>query len=168
MPPAFQTISSPTATEAFLNSGPSSEMSPDPSMSTFLIDTNTVSYITRGRSRAARLRLRELGADDVACLSAITEAEIRYGLAKRPDAHGLRQGQEAFLSNLKILAWGSEEALAYANLRARLELSGNTLANMDMLIAAHAIATGATLVTNDKALLRLEGLRATENWATDV
>jgi tRNA(fMet)-specific endonuclease VapC len=134
----------------------------------FLLDTNTVSYIARGRSTAARLRLRELEANDVACISTITEAEIRYGLAKKPQAHELRRGQELFLSRIKILPWGSEEALVYAHLRARLETSGKTLENMDMLIASHAIAIGATLVTNDKALLRLEGLHGTENWATDV
>ena len=137
-------------------------------MNYFLLDTNIVSYITRGRSQVARLRLKELGRNDVACISAITEAEILYGLARRPDARAVRQAQEAFLANLKILAWGSDEARAYASLRARLETAGSTLANMDMLIAAHAIATGATLITNDSALLGLKGLHAVENWVTDL
>ena len=56
----------------------------------YMLDTNMVSYIARGRSSAARTRLAALKDDEVACISAITEAEICYGLAKRPDATALR------------------------------------------------------------------------------
>jgi tRNA(fMet)-specific endonuclease VapC len=106
--------------------------------------------------------------DEVACLSAITEAEIRYGLAKRPEATALRERMEWFLAAIKILPWGREEAKTYGALRARLESSGKTLQNMDMQIAAHAIATGATLVTNDKAFAQVDDLHAIVNWATDL
>jgi uncharacterized protein with PIN domain len=56
----------------------------------YMLDTNMVSYIARGRSSAARTRLAALKDDEVACISASTEAEICYGLAKRPDATALR------------------------------------------------------------------------------
>jgi tRNA(fMet)-specific endonuclease VapC len=98
----------------------------------------------------------------------ITEAEIRYGLAKRPEAVALRERMEWFLAAVKVLPWGRDEARAYGVLRANLESSGKTLENMDMLIAAHAIAIGAVLVTNDKAFAQVEDLHATENWATDL
>jgi tRNA(fMet)-specific endonuclease VapC len=106
--------------------------------------------------------------DEVVCLSAITEAEIRYGLAKRPEATALRERMEWFLAAVKILPWGREEAKAYGTLRAKLESSGKTLENMDMQIAAHAIALGAVLVTNDKAFAHVDDLHATVNWATDL
>jgi tRNA(fMet)-specific endonuclease VapC len=136
--------------------------------SLFMLDTNMVSSIAKGRSKAARARMLNLEKDEVVCLSAITEAEIRYGLAKRPEAVALRERMEWFLAAVKILPWGSEEAKAYGALRASLESSGKTLENMDMQIAAHAIALGATLVTNDKAFAQVDDLHATANWATDL
>jgi tRNA(fMet)-specific endonuclease VapC len=134
----------------------------------YMLDTNTVSYITKGHSKAARARMLNLEEDEVVCLSVITGAEIRYGLAKRPEAVALRERMEWFLAAVKVLPWGRDEARAYGVLRANLESSGKTLENMDMLIAAHAIAIGAVLVTNDKAFAQVEDLHATENWATDL
>jgi tRNA(fMet)-specific endonuclease VapC len=134
----------------------------------YMLDTNTVSYIAKGHSKAARSRMLNLEEDEVVCLSVITEAEIRYGLAKRPEAVALRERMEWFLAAVKVLPWGRDEARAYGALRAKLESSGKTLENMDMMIAAHAIATGAVLVTNDKAFAQVEDLHATENWATDL
>jgi tRNA(fMet)-specific endonuclease VapC len=136
--------------------------------SLYMLDTNMVSYIAKGHSKAARARMLNLENDEAVCLSAITEAEIRYGLAKRPEATALRERMEWFLSAVKILPWGRDEAKAYGALRARLESSGKTLENMDMQIAAHAIATGAVLVTNDKAFAQVDELHATVNWATDL
>jgi tRNA(fMet)-specific endonuclease VapC len=136
--------------------------------SLYMLDTNMVSYIAKGHSKAARARMLNLENDEAVCLSAITEAEIRYGLAKRPEATALRERMEWFLSAVKILPWGRDEAKAYGALRARLESSGKTLENMDMQIAAHAIATNATLVTNDKAFAQVDDLHATVNWATDL
>jgi tRNA(fMet)-specific endonuclease VapC len=135
---------------------------------TYLLDTNTLSYIVKGNSPAARARLGALGAEELACISSITEAEVRYGLAKRPQAHALRAAVEGSLFKLRILPWGSKEAAAYGNLRARLEAAGKVLAEMDLLIAAHAIALGAVLVTNDKALARIKDLHGTANWASDL
>lgn len=127
-----------------------------------------VSYIVRGQSQEARSRLLHLERDAVACISVITEAEILYGLAKRPEATKLKSLMEAFLASIVVLPWGRDEAEAYGLLRAKLEASGTTLENMDMMIAAHAIATTAVLVTNDAAFQQVDDLHATENWATDV
>jgi tRNA(fMet)-specific endonuclease VapC len=136
--------------------------------SLFMLDTNMVSYIAKGRSKSARARMLNLEEDEVVCLSAITEAEIRFGLAKRPEAVALRERMEWFLAAVKVLPWGSEEAKAYGVLRARLESSGKSLENMDLQIAAHAVATGAVLVTNDKVFAQVDELHATVNWATDL
>lgn len=134
----------------------------------YMLDTNMVSYIAKGHSKAARARMLNLENDEAVCLSAITEAEIRYGLAKRPEATALRERMDWFLAAIKILPWGRDEAKAYGALRAKLESSGKTLQNMDMQIAAHAIAIGAVLVTNDKAFAQVDELHATVNWATDL
>jgi tRNA(fMet)-specific endonuclease VapC len=138
-----------------------------------MIDTNTVSYIVKGRSPAARAKLTGLQSGEIACLSAITEAELRYGLAKIPNATALRSAVEGFLAKIQVLLWGRQEAMAYGLLRAKQEAAGRSLGNLDMLIAAHAVSVGAILVTNDKAFsetgsLDASGLSATMNWATDV
>lgn len=132
-----------------------------------MLDTNMVSCIVKGHSSVARARMLNLPKDEVACLSAISEAEIHYGLAKRPGATALKERMEWFLAAVTILPWGRVEAKAYGKLWAKLELQGMTLESMDMQIAAHAIAMGAVLVTNDKAFARVEGLHETVNWATD-
>lgn len=66
-----------------------------------------------------------------------------------------------------ILPWDSEEAIAYGDLRANLEFPGRTLGNMDILIAAHAIAVKAVLVTNDRSFGEVANLKIT-NWATEI
>ena len=134
----------------------------------YMLDTNMVSYVVKRRSRAARAKLLDLKDDEIACISAITEAEIRYGLAKRPEATALRDLMEAFLASIRVLPWGRDEADAYGLLRAKLESAGKTLGSMDLMIAAHAVSTTAVLVTNDKAFGQVGDLSASVNWATDL
>jgi tRNA(fMet)-specific endonuclease VapC len=136
--------------------------------SLYMLDTNMVSYIAKGHSRAARSRMLNLEKDEVVCLSVIAEAEILYGLAKRPEATALRERMEWFLAAVKVLPWGRDEAKAYGSLRAKMESAGESLENMDMQIAAHAIATGAVLVTKDKAFGHALDSGATVDWATDL
>jgi tRNA(fMet)-specific endonuclease VapC len=133
-----------------------------------MLDTNMVSHIAKGRSKAARIRMLNPEKDEAVCLSVITEAEIRYGLAKRPEAIALHERMEWFLGAVRVLPWGRDEARAYGALRAKLESAGKTLENMDMQIAAHAIATGAVLVSNDKAFANVDDFHGIVNWATDL
>jgi tRNA(fMet)-specific endonuclease VapC len=134
----------------------------------YLLDTNMVTYIARRKSAAARARLAAIGREDTASISAITEAEIRFGLAKRPQAHTLRAAMEGFLFKVRILSWGSAEAAAYGGLRAKLEAAGTTLAALDLLIAAHAIGAGATLVSHDGAFQHVTPFLKVTDWATDI
>lgn len=126
-----------------------------------------VSYIVKGRSLAASARLLALGKDEIATLSVITVAEIRYGLARRPEATALKSLMDGFLASVQVLSWGREEAEAYGRVKAKLERGGLSLGNMDLMIAAHAIVTGATLVTNDNVFAQVDELAAV-NWATDL
>jgi tRNA(fMet)-specific endonuclease VapC len=133
-----------------------------------MLDTNTVSYIVRGQSPAARDRLEGLKTHEVGCISVVTEAEIHYGLAKKPPSLVFREVLNEFLGKIQILPWGSEEAQAYGTLRFKLERAGKILGAMDMMIAAHAISANATLVTRDKTFAQLEDLRPPVNWAVDL
>jgi tRNA(fMet)-specific endonuclease VapC len=127
----------------------------------YLLDTNTVSFIIKGNLRV-RQRLVQVPMDQIA-ISVVTEAELRFGLARLPGATRLRIGVEEFLLRTEILPWNSEAAKRYADLRATLERTGASLGNLDMLIAAHALAIRAVLVSNDRAFTRVKGLRV-EDW----
>jgi len=134
----------------------------------YLLDTNMISYIVKGRSPAARLRLAQVSAPDIAAISTITEAELLYGLEKTGATAHRRTTLNWFLTRLKIHPWDREAAKAYATVRAAQEASGKPLGPLDMQIAAHAIALDAILVTNDRAFKQVPNLPGLENWATDL
>lgn len=126
-----------------------------------MLDTNAVSHLLREHPALVRRVMATPMAS--LCISAITEAELRYGLAKRPDAKRLHRAVGELLLRLDILPWDSDAAQAYATVRASLEQQGKALASLDLLIAAHAVATGCTLVSNDRAFAHLTGLTL-EDW----
>jgi tRNA(fMet)-specific endonuclease VapC len=128
----------------------------------FMLDTNIASFILRGGTPALLDRLRAHPVTSV-CVSSITEAELRYGLARKPEAATLREAVHAFLLHVRALPWDSEAATRYGELRAALEADGKPMGNMDTLIAAHALAAGAVLVSHDRAFRRIPGLRV-EDW----
>jgi len=134
----------------------------------YMLDTNTVSYIVKGKSPAARARLAGLSADESACISIVTEFELEFGLAKNPDAEDLRHALRWFLARIQVLPLGSAEARAYGRLRVKQQASGRPLESMDMLIASHAIAVSAILVTSDAVFSYVPDLVGRENWATDL
>lgn len=128
-----------------------------------LLDTNIVSHVIRGDDPRVRERLQRLPVGTVA-ISAVTEGELRYGLARRGHPAGLTQRVEAFLVRVDILPWDSAAAQAYGTLRAACESVGATLASLDMMIAAHALCVDATLVSRDRAFARVPGGLRVEAW----
>lgn len=135
---------------------------------TYLLDTNTVSYIFKGVSPAARMRLVQLGSGEVAAISSITEAELWYGLERVGAGVLRRKALSSFLDRLRVLPWTRSEAATYGAFRAAQEAIGRPLGPLDTQIAAHAISVGAVLVSNDRAFRNAHGLPGLEVWATDV
>lgn len=128
-----------------------------------MLDTNAVSALVKGRAPVLVERLER----QPFCLSVITEAELRFGLARRPVHADLRRLVEHLLRSADIRPWTSTCAARYANLRATLEASGRPVAAMDLMIASHALAEGCILVTADAALLQVPGLEVL-NWNGSV
>jgi tRNA(fMet)-specific endonuclease VapC len=128
----------------------------------YLLDTNTASYIIKGNFPRVRERLLRIAMTDVG-LSVITEAELRFGVARRPDASKLQMAVEEFLLRVDLLPWDSLAAQHHARLRANLEAHGEPMGNMDMMIAAQALAVQAVLVTSDRVFRRVKGLQL-EDW----
>ena len=133
----------------------------------YMLDTNTVSYVIKGKPAKVRENLRQFAASDI-CLSAITEAELLRGVAKKPEAKHLPVAVNEFLLRVTIFPWDSSAARAYAELRTACEKEGKNLGAMDMLIAAHSVAVGAILVTNDKAFLQLKKHLVIEDWTKKI
>jgi tRNA(fMet)-specific endonuclease VapC len=129
----------------------------------FLLDTNIASYAIKGNFPHVRQRLLKVPMGDVG-ISVITEAELRFGIARLPHAARLAMAVEEFLLRVEVLPWDSAAAHHYARLRAVLETDGEPMGNLDLMIAAQALAAGAILVTNDRVFRRVKGLKV-EDWS---
>jgi len=126
-----------------------------------MLDTNAASTLIRGRLGAA---LQSLLLERDACISVITEAELRFGVTRRPDATRLAKAVEVFLRDIPSLPWTSATAQAYAELRTRIETQGIGLSAMDLLIATHALAEDCILISADRAFAQVPGLRVLD-WS---
>jgi tRNA(fMet)-specific endonuclease VapC len=130
-------------------------------MKHYMLDTNTVCHLLREHPAVAR---RVVAAPITSlCISSITEGELLFGLAKRPDAKRLHLAVREFLRRVDVLPWGSAIAERYGTVRADMERQGKILAPLDLLIATHALETSTVLVTNDRAFGQVVGLHH-EDW----
>lgn len=127
----------------------------------YMLDTNMVSHFIKGvnhvRHNVVSVPMSELG------ISAITEGELLFGLAKKPNAKQLSLVVHEFLIRVDVLPWDSAAAACYGALRAEMQKKGKVLGNLDLLIAAHALALGLILITNDRAFSQVEALKI-EDW----
>jgi|SRR5579872_2284919 tRNA(fMet)-specific endonuclease VapC len=128
----------------------------------YLLDTNTASHIIKGNVPGVRERLLKAPMAEVG-VSVITEAELRFGVAKHPGFPKLKLAVDEFLVRVAIPSWDSAAARHYAQLRSTLESHGEPMGNMDMMIAAQALALEATLVTSDRVFRRIRELTV-EDW----
>ncbi|MEI7455753.1 MAG: type II toxin-antitoxin system VapC family toxin [Nitrosomonadales bacterium] len=130
-------------------------------MMLYMLDTNTVSHLIKKHPGVSR-RVVKVPMTSL-CISSITEGEILFGLAKRPDATRLHTAVKEFLLRVDVLPWDSDVAECYGTARASLEQKGKILGSLDLLIATHALHAGAILVTNDGAFAQVPGLQV-EDW----
>jgi tRNA(fMet)-specific endonuclease VapC len=128
----------------------------------FLLDTNIFSDLVRNPRGLVARRIAEIG-EALVCTSIIVAAELRYGAAKRASSR-LSEQLETVLAAVDVLAIEPPVDVVYGELRARLERNGRPIGANDMLIAAHALALGHTIVTdNEREFARVENLPL-ENW----
>lgn len=132
----------------------------------YLLDTNIVSDLVRRPQGRIAEQIREVGEAQV-CTSVIVAAELRYGAAKK-GSERLTTQLDAVLEALDILPFETPADAIYGLVRARLERAGQPIGANDLLIAAHAVAVGCALVTdNESEFGRIEGIRC-ENWLRQV
>ncbi|MGA7218436.1 MAG: type II toxin-antitoxin system VapC family toxin [Candidatus Sulfotelmatobacter sp.] len=128
----------------------------------FLLDTNIASYVINGKFSQVRERLLKIPIRSIG-ISVITEAELRFGVARLQQAGKLTFAVEEFLLRVEVLPWDSVAASHYARLRAALEKDGEPMGNLDLMIAAQALAAAATLITNDRSFRRIKDLKI-QDW----
>jgi tRNA(fMet)-specific endonuclease VapC len=127
-----------------------------------MLDTNIVSDLIRNPQGTAARRIAKVG-DDKICTSIVVAAELRYGCAKS-GSRRLLDAVENILGEIAVLAFEYPADAEYGRIRAGLEAAGKSIGGNDLLIAAHAYATGATIVTaNIDEFRRVRGLKV-ENW----
>lgn len=131
----------------------------------YLLDTDTASYLVKGRLPLGEQRLADLAPSQVA-ISVMTRAELQYGLKRLPPEHRLHLVVRQFLKIVRTLPWDAEAADWYADIRHQLTLGGQPIGDLDMMIAAHALAAGAVLVSNNtRHYERIKAPLMLENWA---
>ncbi len=131
----------------------------------YLLDTNIFIYIRQERPDEVLRRFRNLRAGEAA-ISIITHGELFYGAIKHvQQATAIAQLRE-LMRYLPALPLPEGAAESYGKVRAELEARGERIGNNDLWIAAHALAAGLVLVTNnEKEFRRVKGLKV-QNWAT--
>ena len=131
-------------------------------MTRYLLDTNILSDLIRNPQGRVARRIAKVGENSV-CTSIIVAAELRYGCAKSGSAR-IRKAVEDLLGEIDVLPFEAPADAGYGAIRAALEAAGTPIGGNDLLIAAHAKALGATIVTaNSQEFRRVRDVKV-ENW----
>lgn len=129
----------------------------------YMLDTNIIIYAKCNRPEEVLKRFRKYSPEEM-CISAITFAELEYGVEKSMKPEQNRIALMLFLSNIEIMPFDGRAAAEYGKIRSNLEKRGELIGSNDMLIAAHAKALDLTLITNNtREFERVEGLKI-KNW----
>src|SRR5262245_50059961 len=129
----------------------------------YLLDTNICVLLIRQKSPQVLAKLTSHAITEIA-LSAMTVAELHYGVQKSSHQAQNQYALDQFLLPLIILPFDADDAIVYGHIRAALEAQGLSIGAMDTLIAAQAIRHNLILVTNNvREFGRMPNL-AIEDW----
>jgi tRNA(fMet)-specific endonuclease VapC len=129
-----------------------------------MLDTNTASFVIRRRPLEVKQRFDAVGHGNLA-ISVVVLAELLYGAELHPRRGAeIHRDIEDFRRRLNVVPWSERAAAQYARIRASLRKVGTPIGNMDLLIAAHALAENAVLVTNNLRELRRVDDLVLEDW----
>ena len=132
-------------------------------MQRYMLDTNVVSHIMQGRDAALLARLVQVPVGRVV-ISSMTLAELEYGLHRKGHPERLKNAMTQVLLRMDVLPWDEAVAKCYGGFCSALEAQGINLSDLDMMIATHAVAVDATLVSRDKAFTKVPGRLKLEVW----
>ncbi|KAA3658420.1 MAG: type II toxin-antitoxin system VapC family toxin [Calditrichaeota bacterium] len=129
----------------------------------FMLDTNICSYIIKNYSERLVTRFKETDIEQFS-ISSIVLGELWFGVVRSPNRAKIERFIEDFLRFIHVAPYPEKAAFHYGEIRHFLSSHGRLISGNDMLIAAHAMAENATLITNNtKEFSRIPGLKI-ENW----
>ena len=114
----------------------------------YMLDTNICIYIIKNKPKKVIIELKRHKPSEI-CVSAITYAELTYGVEKSMAVEKNRLALALLFSNIEVLNFDIKAAIHYGKIRAYLEKQGTPIGPLDMMIAAHAMSLGYTVVTNN-------------------
>lgn len=120
----------------------------------YMLDTNVISHIMQGRDAALLAHLTQVPVGQVV-MSSVTLADLEYGLHRKGQPARLRNALTQVLLRVDVLPWDEDVATCYGEFCASLESQGINLSDFDTMIAAHAVALDAILVSRDKAFAQV-------------
>jgi tRNA(fMet)-specific endonuclease VapC len=125
----------------------------------WMLDTNICIYIIKRKPQSVYERLQSISMDLIS-ISAITLAELQYGVTKSAAQEKNQRVLDQFITHVDVKSWGTEAVSHYGEIRTLLERQGTTIGNMDLMIAAHARSLNTTLVThNSREFQRVPNLK---------
>ena len=129
----------------------------------YMLDTNICVFIIRKRPKSVLKKLKLCSSNDV-CISAITLAELEFGVRKSPTSKKAETALQEFLKPFQIVPFSIDATLKYGEIRHQLEKNGTPIGPLDTLIAAHALSENLMLVTNNlREFSRVDNL-SVEDW----
>jgi len=129
-----------------------------------MLDTNMCIYIIKQKPKKVIDKFRKLSFSEVA-ISSIVLSELEFGVVKSTQPTQNRLALTQFLAPLEILAYNDIAAFYYGKLRAHLQKTGTLIGSLDMLIAAHTLSVGCSLVTNNESEFQRVPRLKILNWA---
>lgn len=129
----------------------------------YLLDTNTCIYIIKRSPDYVYERFKRLHVGDVG-ISAITYCELQFGVSNSANPEKNQRALTEFLGPLDVLDFPSAASRIYGNIRTTLQRAGTPIGNYDLLIAAHALSLGITLVTNNTREFKRVPDLTIEDW----
>jgi tRNA(fMet)-specific endonuclease VapC len=125
----------------------------------FMLDTDICIYLINHRPQRLLTRFERTPVGEIG-ISAITLAELEYGVSKSSQPEQNRRALAGFISPLEICPFDHAAGSIYGGVRAFMERKGVTIGSLDLLIAAHALSMKVQLVTNNQSeFKRVPGLR---------
>lgn len=130
----------------------------------YMLDTNICIYTINKKPLSYLQRLQTLEVTSILAISAIVLAELQYGVSHSLNKQQNQINLDIFLSKLKVIDFSAKCAFYYGELRVKLKKNGTIIGSNDLLIASHAIAEDATLVTNNTNEFKRIPNLIIENW----
>ncbi len=130
-------------------------------MARYMLDTNICIYLMKNQPMEVAERFAQCSVGDVV-MSAITYAELQFGVAASKSPEGERANLENLTEDIPVAPFDAAAGIAYGSIR--LATRDSSADHLDKLIAAHAAALGVTVVTNNlRDFAKYPGV-AVENW----